>query len=178
MSDTDWRELERAAGAPTPRYPEPGLGTLWFSMHGRISRSTYWLKFFLPMIALEMVGAVADGALGTLPADGGFGPFTAVMCLGVLYPSLVGAVKRLHDLGHPGWFVLVFYGGCFIGGVLSGILGAILGPGAALVALVPAFILFLCSIWFSLRMAFARGTVGPNRFGRDPLGVRWEPRAA
>lgn len=178
MSDMEWSELERAAGAGTVRPMEPSLATLWFSMRGRIPRSTYWLKFFLPALAIEAAGMVADGALGTLPASGGMGPFTAVTCLAACYPSLVGAVKRLHDLGHPGWYILVFYGGVFLGVVFSAFAGAVWGPGAALLLMIPALILMLGSIWFSVKMAFLRGTRGPNRFGPDPLGVRWESHAA
>lgn len=168
MSDADWSELEQAA---TRAAPQPTLGTLWFSMKGRIPRSTYWLKFGLPIFAIQVAGVMGDAFLGTLPANGGFGPFSAVVSIGVIYPGLVGAVKRLHDLGYPGWYLLVLYGGMFGAGVAAGIVGGVFGPTAALMAMVPALFLGLASFWFSVKMAFIRGTRGSNAYGRDPLLV-------
>jgi uncharacterized membrane protein YhaH (DUF805 family) len=166
MSDMDWSELERAAGAGTIRSLDPSLGTLWFSMRGRIPRSTYWLKFFVPMMGLQILAAVVDAWMGTLPANGGFGPFATVVCLALLYPGLVGAVKRLHDLAHPGWYIAVYYGGMVGMGVALAVAVPLFGE-AALVLLIPGIILMLGSMWFALKMAFVRGTPGTNRYGRE-----------
>ena len=63
------------------------------------------------------------------------------MVIGVisLWPGLALALKRFHDRNHSGWFLLIF-------------LIPIAGP-----------------IWFLVEAWFLRGTVGPNRFGNDPL---------
>ncbi len=177
MTDTNWSELERAAGAGTSVTPEPSVGTLWFSMRGRVPRSTYWLKFFLPIMVIELLATFGDAAMGTLPAEGGAGPFASVVWLALLYPTLVGAVKRLHDLGYPGWYLGVLYGGLFGMGVAFAVALPLLGE-AALVLLVPGLVLMVGSLWLSVKMGFIRGTRGTNRYGRDPLRERWERRSA
>ena len=54
--------------------------------------------------------------------------------------SFAGQVKRWHDRDKSGWFVLV------------------------------NFIPFIGTIWALVELGFLRGTMGPNRFGPDPLG--------
>jgi uncharacterized membrane protein YhaH (DUF805 family) len=177
MSDMEWSELERAAGAQVTRSHEPTPGTLWFSTRGRISRSTYWMKFWLPIVALQIVGSFVDSAVGVAPNQGGVGPFALLATLALLYPGIVGCVKRLHDLNHPGWYVAVYYGGLVGMGVVMAIAVPIFGLGA-LVLMIPGAFLFLGALWFSLKMGFVRGTDGPNRYGRDPLCERWQRRRA
>ncbi len=58
-------------------------------------------------------------------------------------------------------------------GVVLAIALPLLGE-KALVLLIPGFILLLGSIWFALKMAFFRGTPGPNPYGPDPVRARWE----
>ena len=116
MRSDDWAQLEQAAsgGVPTVR-TEPGGISLWFSTRGRISRSTYWLKFVLPLTGIQIVGAVLDAMLGFDDPDE-MGPVGGLLFLLILWPVMVSLVKRLHDLDHPGWFVGAFYGGIFAGG--------------------------------------------------------------
>ena len=65
MHSDDWAQLEQAASGGVPTVgTEPGGISLWFSTRGRISRSTYWLKFVLPIAGIQIVGAVLDVMLG------------------------------------------------------------------------------------------------------------------
>ena len=65
MRSDDWAQLEQAASGGVPTVgTEPGGISLWFSTRGRISRSTYWLKFVLPIAGIQIVGAVLDVMLG------------------------------------------------------------------------------------------------------------------
>ena len=116
MHSDDWAQLEQAAsgGVSTVR-TEPGGISLWFSTRGRISRSTYWLKFALPLAGIQIGGAVLDVMLGFDDPDE-MGPVGGLLFLLILWPVMVSLVKRLHDLDHPGWFVAAFYGGIFAGG--------------------------------------------------------------
>ena len=46
-----------------------GAMSLLFSVHGRIGRSTYWLKFCLPYLAIYLLLLAADWRLGTVDPD-------------------------------------------------------------------------------------------------------------
>ena len=116
MRSDDWAQLEQAASGGVPTVgTEPGGISLWFSTRGRISRSTYWLKFVLPIAGIQIVGAVLDVMLGFDDPDE-IGPVGGLLFLLIVWPAIVSLVKRLHDLDHPGWFVAAFYGGIFAGG--------------------------------------------------------------
>ena len=172
MSDMDWKELERAAATGVIRSPEPTSGSLWFSMRGRIPRSTYWLKFGLPIVGLQLLATAVDATLGTLSPGSGMGAFSTLTWLALLYPGLVGAVKRLHDLDYPGWYLAVLYGGVFGMGMALAVAAPLIGE-AALFLLIPGLALLVGSIVLSVKMGFVKGTVGPNRYGADPLQQRW-----
>ena len=105
----------------------------WFGFRGRISRREYWLRYAVPLCLIPIVAAVIDGAAGAN------GILSLIIALVLLVPSLAGAVKRIHDRDHSGWFLLVW-------------LVPLLGP-----------------IWMVIELGFLRGTDGPNRFGPDPL---------
>jgi len=78
-----------------------------FSPHGRIPRSTFWLRFYLPVMALAIVAAVLDVSLGTLDEESGFGLFAGLFTFLVIYPSIAVCIKRLHDRDRSGWFYLL-----------------------------------------------------------------------
>jgi uncharacterized membrane protein YhaH (DUF805 family) len=66
---------------------------------GRARRSEYWW-FGLFNLGLSMVAAVFDALIGA--------PLTQwVVALGLLVPSLAVAVRRLHDTGRSGWWLLI-----------------------------------------------------------------------
>ena len=58
----------------------------------------------------------------------------------VTWVSLAVSVKRWHDRDKSGWMVLI------------------------------GFIPIIGAIWTLVELGFIRGTVGPNRFGDDPVG--------
>ena len=172
MRSDDWAQLEQAAsgGVPTVR-TEPGGISLWFSTRGRISRSTYWLKFVVPLTGIQMVGAVLDGMLGFDDPDE-MGPVGGLLFLLILWPVMVSLVKRLHDLDHPGWFVGAFFGGIFAVMVIAA--QVIPAPGrVAFMLAIPLLVLILMGFWYGIKISFFRGTIGPNRYGPDPLAT-WQ----
>jgi uncharacterized membrane protein YhaH (DUF805 family) len=63
----------------------------------------------------------------------------AVVNLLLLWPAIAVAVKRWHDRDKPGWWVLI---------VLLPLIGG---------------------LWALIDNGCLRGTVGPNRFGPDPV---------
>lgn len=73
---------------------------VWFSFEGRIGRQTYWLKYFLPWLGLNIVAAVIDATTG-VPAVG------LVVGLTGLWVGLAAGAKRCHDRDRTGWFQLI-----------------------------------------------------------------------
>jgi len=66
---------------------------------GRVRRKTYWM-FVLFSVAISIVLSVIDSVTG-------IGLLGLVYSLGVLLPSLGLAVRRLHDTGKTGWWMLI-----------------------------------------------------------------------
>lgn len=121
-----------------------------FSFQGRISRQEYWVKGVLLggllFGALLILALLLDIGMGNINVDNPSDPNSrgAVITLLVyfviaLWPGLALQVKRWHDRDKSGWFVLVN---------LIPVAGA---------------------IWAFIEVGCLRGTIGPNRFGPDPV---------
>jgi uncharacterized membrane protein YhaH (DUF805 family) len=84
------------------------LGALknYVGFSGRARRKEYWM-FVWFNILVSIVLYLADRMLGTLDAETGVGLLGALYSLGVLLPSLAVAVRRLHDTGRSGWWLLI-----------------------------------------------------------------------
>lgn len=63
--------------------------------------------FTLFNIIFSIVAVVLDGAMGLADPMTGYGPITGLYSLAVLLPGLAVAVRRLHDVGKSGWFILI-----------------------------------------------------------------------
>jgi len=72
---------------------------------GRARRSEYWW-FALFVILAGAVGAILDGLFGTR-SDLGTGVVQGLINLALLLPGLAVAVRRLHDTGRTGWWILI-----------------------------------------------------------------------
>lgn len=73
---------------------------------GRARRKEYWFFVLFNVIA-SVVLSVIDGMTGTLDAEGGVGLLSGLYGLAVLVPSIAVGVRRLHDIGRSGWWLLV-----------------------------------------------------------------------
>ncbi|MAK81635.1 DUF805 domain-containing protein [Phenylobacterium sp.] len=74
----------------------------YMNFDGRTDRATFWwwvLAVFLAAIA----ASILDDGL----ASGGVEPFTLLLTLGLFLPHLGMAIRRLHDTGRSGWWVLI-----------------------------------------------------------------------
>ena len=159
MTNRDERtELERVA-APGPATPETGALSLWLSTKGRISRKTLWLKFITPILLIVYMAGFVDGRAGagyTDPNDPG--PASAWAVLLILWPGVVGVIKRLHDHDRSGWvWAAVFPGGLALFLTTFSFQEAL----GQIVGLTWALVVLIVGIW----LGFVRGTEGPNRYG-------------
>jgi uncharacterized membrane protein YhaH (DUF805 family) len=133
----------------------------FFSFRGRLNRKPYWLRT-LALIAIMLVAVVVAFSLLGVEFAELQGGFPSLAGLGVV-ASLSLAVRRLHDRDKSGWWVLVFF---VLPSILQG-MGGQTGDAAYVLQLAA----FAISIWALVELGFLRGTVGPNRFGSDPLGA-------
>lgn len=123
--------------------------SLFFSFQGRINRARWWLGSAM----LRVLSAVVAGVNWAAVQDGGIttaGPallavITYVIGARLLWPILVVAVKRWHDRGKSGWWVLI--------------------------NLIPV----IGVIWSFIELGLLKGDGGPNQYGADPLGVTAGP---
>ncbi len=75
---------------------------------GRSRRKEYWL-FMLFNFVISIVLGLIDAATGTLDADTGWGVLSGIYGLAVLIPAIAVTVRRLHDIGRTGWWILVAF---------------------------------------------------------------------
>lgn len=72
---------------------------------GRARRKEYWMFFLTNMIISFFIGFIA-GFVAALLVPGTQIP-GIVYNLAVLIPSIAVAVRRMHDLGKSGWYLLI-----------------------------------------------------------------------
>ena len=124
-----------------------------FSFDGRLNRAKFWLILIVTDIAMFVLlgilmaatgGSMTMGADGSMPEVGGgvVGSLVAlVIILAAVWIGLAVGIKRFHDRGKSGWWVLI--------------------------ALVPV----VGALWYLIECGFLRGTPGPNSYGPDPLAA-------
>ena len=96
------------SGVDSPRGPVGQLSmgdavgsvlSQYATFSGRARRSEYWW-FYLAYVLTYVVAAILD-ALLDVPI------FTPVLFLALLIPTLAVGVRRLHDVGRSGWWLLI-----------------------------------------------------------------------
>jgi uncharacterized membrane protein YhaH (DUF805 family) len=75
----------------------------YFDFSGRARRSAYWY-FVLFLFIVGLVTALLDIVLF---AAKDIGPLNGVFSLATIVPSISVSVRRLHDIGRSGWWVLL-----------------------------------------------------------------------
>ena len=73
---------------------------------GRARRREYWF-FVLFNIIVSIVLTVCDVFLGTYSAAASIGILTGIYTLAVLIPGIAVTIRRLHDTGRSGWWILI-----------------------------------------------------------------------
>jgi uncharacterized membrane protein YhaH (DUF805 family) len=72
----------------------------YVNFNGRARRQAYWMFVLFNIIAAVLL-SVVDGVIGT----GGI--LSGLYSLAVLLPGLALGVRRLHDIGKSGWWLLI-----------------------------------------------------------------------
>lgn len=67
--------------------------------NGRAGRKEYWY-FFLVIFAVNIVATIIDSIIGMRILSGIWG-------LATIVPMIAAGVRRLHDIGKSGWFLLI-----------------------------------------------------------------------
>ena len=148
-----------------------------FSFKGRLNRAPYW-GYSMLMVALILVpfmvyagivgyqlasqGTVSEAELTRAINSQLFWPLIAVM-LATLWPSTALIAKRLQDHDKSGALALPLLAPGIAYNVSS------LISADAPVTLVLAGLSIVVSLFTFVYLGCMRGTVGPNRFGNDPL---------
>jgi len=73
---------------------------------GRARRKEYWY-FALINIIVTIILTMVDSAMGTLNELTGYGVLNTVYSLAVLLPAIGVGIRRLHDIGKSGWWLLI-----------------------------------------------------------------------
>ena len=161
---------------------------------GRATRAEFWwwsLACYLAIILLTVLDGVASALLVALGVPF-ISPLGVLFAIGVFLPSLAVAVRRLHDIGKIGWWLLLWYAIYFIAsltilvsvfvllfllvfGAMGGIefLESVMGTGGEVLTIFFLVVsgalaaMLLVSIWAVVWLV-RQGDRFPNRFGEDP----------
>jgi len=121
---------------------------LLFSFQGRLNRKPYWTMVIATTVVFILVLLLALAALREYWLE--FLPVTIAIIL-VLYIPLIWiglalSAKRLHDRDKSAWWLLVFYA-------------------------LPTILSTAADRTEDVQFGCLRGTIGPNRYGPDPLSA-------
>lgn len=144
---------------------------------GRAPRAELWW-FWLGMLIAFIVAGIVDRILGLNHLlFYVYGPVATLLWLATIVPSIAVGVRRLHDTGRTGWWILLpiipyclgiaIGGPAMIGGMATGGVGMAAGMALAglfmLLGLICAIVLLIFYVLPS--------TPGDNRYGPNPYGA-------
>jgi len=102
--------------SPRPEHVMPFMDSIgnvfrnFVNFSDRASRSEYWWFQLFFLVALATADFI-DVMMGDL-AEVSYNFFGTIVFLGLIIPNLAVTVRRLHDLGHSGWFILLVFIPC------------------------------------------------------------------
>ncbi len=78
----------------------------YVTFSGRAQRAEYWFFVLFNLLITFGLGMI-DGVIGTFDPVSGSGLLSSLYTLAVLLPGLAVSVRRLHDTGRSGWWILI-----------------------------------------------------------------------
>jgi len=99
------------------------------SFGGRAGRKEFW-HYFLMYMLIVMVLTVIDAIIGRLDTKAGVGLLSGIFALVTLLPGLGVGIRRLHDIGRTGWWLLISVVP-FVGAIVLLVFAATKGDAAA-----------------------------------------------
>ncbi|MBK8622897.1 MAG: DUF805 domain-containing protein [Saprospiraceae bacterium] len=69
---------------------------------GRARRKEYWM-----FILFTFIGGFVFGTIDGIISPNGVGMLAMIFQLAVLIPTIAVAVRRMHDVGKSGWYILI-----------------------------------------------------------------------
>ena len=139
-------------------------GHLFFNFSGRINRAKYWVAM-LVYSAIYIVLAIADYVTDNSAI---YQAINGMLNIVIFISSLAVGVKRLHDRNKSGWYLVLFY---IVPGILlvAGIAFGTFMEDSIVMASILGLAAFAIGVWAFVELGCLRGTIGPNRYGPDPL---------
>lgn len=131
---------------------------------GRARRSEYWY-YALCNVLISIVLGIADYLIGLE-----INVLRSIYSLAVFIPGLAVLVRRMHDIGKSGWFVLTFLIPVFVGAGWLGVISTTTLSGDApdpTMSILPALLLIGAIVWMIVLLC-KNGQEGPNEYGPDP----------
>ena len=142
------------------------MSQLLFSFQGRLNRKPYWMTAIAITVLIIVLMLIALGLVGERKFGAAIGVVALIIILYIplIWVGLAVGAKRLHDRDKSAWWLLLFYAAP---SVLSGAANRTddIGTMGILLHLVS----FAITVWAFVELGCLRGTVGPNRYGPDPL---------
>ncbi|MBQ2187578.1 MAG: DUF805 domain-containing protein [Bacteroidales bacterium] len=129
----------------------------YFKFSGRARRSEYWYFYlfnFIVAIVLSIF-TITNKDLKIL---------SDIWSLIILFPSLALTVRRLHDIGKSGWYVLLF----MLVIILCGFLMFMAGDNDLMVVAAIEILLMLASIIVFIVWMCKDSQPGENKWGPNP----------
>lgn len=135
------------------------------AFRGRAPRAEYW--WFCLLLA---AGRLICGQIDRL-ADTGVG-FSIAFSLAMALPSFAVTVRRLHDTGRSGWWLMSFVLAWVAVSLIGFLLGTMDNPSEsiAFTAGMAILLIMLGTVASLLALMVLPGTRHANRFGPDPYG--------
>ena len=123
---------------------------LCFLFRGRISRRTFRI-YLLSLIGFLFLCYILVSIHYALK------PIMVIVAWLTYYTMIPVGAKRLHDLNHPGWIILLGMIPCIVGVFLDSLLGNI--------------IMFTGVMYVGRYLFFVEGTAGANKYGVSPKEI-------
>jgi uncharacterized membrane protein YhaH (DUF805 family) len=139
------------------------LSQLLFSFQGRLNRKPYWMTILATAVIIILLIVFALMMFGEHDfwAGGSLLVVLVILYIPLIWISLAIGAKRLHDRDKSAWWLLLFY---LVPAILS-----TAGNHAGDIGIALHLASFAITVWAFVELGCLRGTVGPNRFGPDPL---------